>query len=202
MNAAKHENELWPLKLRITKIKDAYFKDRKMITPRILTAYVTFRSMEGRERAMEAFNPPFWSRFFVEYLCCMPNIFAKKKLLDSGFYEIEDPGDPSNIVWENLGLSFFFKAFRFISAFIFACVFFTGCFYMIWWLANFEKEYKNYLKRECDTNVDSVYTQYEAYYDFKVLAEHERLGLMHCYCRQQFNLYGESGTEVEFSDGE
>lgn len=49
--------------------------------PTIKNAYVTFRSMEGKQRAMQAYETGTAARLFAEYVCCMKSVFQKKKLL-------------------------------------------------------------------------------------------------------------------------
>ena len=49
--------------------------------PTIKNAYVTFRSMEGKQRAMQAYETGAAARLFAEYVCCMKSVFQKKKLL-------------------------------------------------------------------------------------------------------------------------
>jgi len=151
-----HEREMWILYTKVTKLKDAYYDDRAALTPGIKNAYVTFRSMEGKARVLQAYSPNVVSRLFTEIVCCMPNVFKKKKLLQKGFYDVVEPGDPENIIWENLGITFFWKFFRYTAAFIVSLIFFVGSFYAIWWIANFEKSMRNYLKRECGSVDSSV----------------------------------------------
>jgi hypothetical protein len=45
------------------------------VTPQIKNAYVTFRSMEGKQRVMQAYETGTAARLFAEYICCMKSVF-------------------------------------------------------------------------------------------------------------------------------
>lgn len=47
-NASHYERQSWKLYERITDHKDNYYKDKIHVTPTVVNAYVTFRSMEGK----------------------------------------------------------------------------------------------------------------------------------------------------------
>jgi len=72
---------MWKLYTLVTQYKDAYYEDKAKLTPFIKNAYVTFRSMEGKQRILQAYSPSVFSRIFAELICCMPNVFKKKKLI-------------------------------------------------------------------------------------------------------------------------
>lgn len=95
------------------------------VNPQIKNAYVTFRSMEGKQRAMQAYETGTAARLFAEYICCMKSVFQKKKLLKKGYYSIRDTVEPETIIWENLGVPASSKFFRWVGALSLAAVLFA-----------------------------------------------------------------------------
>ena len=81
MRSPIYEREMWRLYTRVTEHKNRYYIDRMNTVPIIKNAYVTFRSMEGKERAMQAYETGRVIRWIAEYVCCMGSLFKKKKLL-------------------------------------------------------------------------------------------------------------------------
>ena len=80
-NVKKYEKDLWKLHIRITELKDAYYAEKEDTVPEIKNAHITFRSMEGRSRAMQAYETSNVVRISVEKICCLKSVFAKKKFL-------------------------------------------------------------------------------------------------------------------------
>jgi hypothetical protein len=66
INSKKYEKELWQLHIKVTELKDAYYIDKLTSKPGIKNAYVTFRSVEGRERAIQAYETTQCTRIFAE----------------------------------------------------------------------------------------------------------------------------------------
>ena len=81
-----YEKEMWVRYTKVTRLKDEYYEEKAKLTPHIKNAYVTFRSQEGKARAKQAYAPSIFVRLFAEVICCMPNVFHKRKLLQTGFY--------------------------------------------------------------------------------------------------------------------
>lgn len=52
LGSRKYEKEIWILYQRVTDHKDAYYFDKMNSEPLVKNAYVTFRSMEGKHRAL------------------------------------------------------------------------------------------------------------------------------------------------------
>jgi hypothetical protein len=71
--------------------------------PKVRNAYVTFRSMEGKHRALISWETPNVVRIFAEYICCMKSVFKKKKLIGKGYPNVKETAAPECIIWENLG---------------------------------------------------------------------------------------------------
>jgi len=80
-NMKKYEKNLWKLHIHITELKDAYYSEKEDTIPKIKNAHITFRSMEGRRRATQAYETSDVARILVERICCLESLFAKKKFL-------------------------------------------------------------------------------------------------------------------------
>jgi hypothetical protein len=55
-NVMRYERQIWSLYEVVSKHKDAYYKEKAVATPEIKNLYVTFRSMEGKQRAKTAYQ--------------------------------------------------------------------------------------------------------------------------------------------------
>lgn len=135
--------------------------------------------MEGKQRALQAYQTSTVVRLLAENLCCMGSLFTKRKLLQKGYLNLEDTVDPSSIIWENLGTSGFENGLRWAFALVLAAFIFCMSFAGLWWAASVEKMRAQFVKSDC--NVLPFYSQHEAYTDFR--ENNQRLGLMHCYCQ-------------------
>ena len=80
-NQSEYEKQIWKHYNAVTSHKDAYFKDKMGMQPTVANCYITFRSMEGKQRALVAYDTKDVKRIFAEYVCCMSSIFRRKKLL-------------------------------------------------------------------------------------------------------------------------
>ena len=87
----------------MTTKKELYIKARHSSVGGVRNAYITFKSLEGKEKAISAFNINRAQRLAAERLCGLGAMFSNKKLLHTGFPAITDTVDPENIAWENLG---------------------------------------------------------------------------------------------------
>ena len=48
----RDEKEMWKQYNKVTEHKEAYYREKERASPQIVNAYITFRSMEGKERAL------------------------------------------------------------------------------------------------------------------------------------------------------
>ena len=80
-NMKKYEKDLWKLHIHITELKDAYYAEKEDTTPKIKNVHITFRSMEGRRRVMQAYETSNVVRILVGKVCALESLFAKKKFL-------------------------------------------------------------------------------------------------------------------------
>jgi hypothetical protein len=72
--------------------------------------------MEGKQRAVKAFDISTFLRTCLSFCCCLDKFFKKKMLIQKGMPTVSEAVDPKIIVWENLGISFARKcAFRTIT---------------------------------------------------------------------------------------
>jgi hypothetical protein len=79
-NVHRYETEMWRHYTNITNFNTQYLKEKGSIVPEIKNVYVTFRSMEGRERALKAFDLSYVERKCT--FCCWRH-HKPKKLLGS-----------------------------------------------------------------------------------------------------------------------
>jgi len=148
-NQSKYEKQIWQHYNAVTSHKDAYFKDKMGMQPTVANCYITFRSMEGKQRALVAYDTKDVKRIFAEYICCMSSIFKRKKLLQKGYYNVGDTVDPECIIWENLGTSTCSKVLRWVGAGTVCLLLCAISFYGVLQVSNHEKDYVKYMKSDC-----------------------------------------------------
>lgn len=74
-------------------------------TPQAEVAFVLFRSMEGVERALKAFNTPWYTRLLYFFCrCCFSEEF-KAKILHGRFLRARRTIEPELINWHNFGVT-------------------------------------------------------------------------------------------------
>lgn len=93
-NRTVYEEKMWTHYSHVTKKKEAYLEAKKSSNSAIADAYVTFKSLDGKAKAIEAFDFNWLQRVTAEKLCCLGSIFSNKKILHSGFPIIRDTVDP------------------------------------------------------------------------------------------------------------
>jgi len=104
-NTREYEAQVWKHYTRVTELNDDYYEEKKRADPTIMSAFVTFRSMEGKERVLRAYDINMIQRFFMTYMCCLGQFLRKKNLIQTGFMEFKETVDPQIIIWENLGVT-------------------------------------------------------------------------------------------------
>lgn len=173
-----YEKQIWTLYQKVTDHKDAYYFEKLHSVPQVKNAYVTFRSMEGKHRAMQAWETTNFLRIFVEYLCCMKSVFKKKKLLGKGYPRVRETANPECVIWENLGQKKSASFLVRLAVLLIAAAFFAGAFCFMWFFARYEKMRVNYVKSEC---FEGDYGESEALEDFRLPTDQQK-GTMHCFC--------------------
>jgi hypothetical protein len=150
LGIAIYEKEEWVLYSRITELKDKYYNEKIHVSPELNNVYITFRSMEGKQRALQAYNISPFRRLFSEICCGMRLMLRKKKLLMQGFYRIKEAEVPENIIWENLGVKWQSKFVRFLAGLVplLLCIVFSLVVLSIFVI--FEKQKNEYIIGECN----------------------------------------------------
>jgi hypothetical protein len=75
------------------------------LKPEIVNAYITFRSMESKVRAIQGYDLNCFQRMIATKLCGFDQFFKKKRLVQQGDMNVKDVVDPQTVIWENVGVS-------------------------------------------------------------------------------------------------
>ena len=105
-------------------------------------AMVTFRSMEGSQRALTEFKFYLLTKcFYTVCKCCTPKSI-KKKLFRGKWLRVRPAVDPELLLWENFGLTSMRRCLRTTLYLIYMIILLLCSFYMIMNLEHFcsEKE--------------------------------------------------------------
>lgn len=192
-----YEAQQWIHYTKVTKLNDAYYEAKNSIAPKIKSAYVTFRSMESKKRAIRGFEISWFQSMFAQYFCCLTKYFKKGKLLGSGQLTLVEPEDPNIILWENMEVGIRQKTYNriySISVMLLSLTFsYLGQFY--WQII--AKSLKDLERSECSG--ENFFEQDDAWVDH-LLPMTYKLGKMNCYCQQMFETYGEPGYKIIFAD--
>lgn len=195
-----YEAEIWRHYAQITYQNDLYYEEKQTLDPVVMNAYVTFRSMEGKKRAISAYNIGIVSRVIISYCCCLDSFFKKKKLIQKGYLTVNETVDPQIIAWENLGHSFGRKCmYRMISSALILMALAVGFGGQVYF-ANLEKDYDAIIRSDCSG--ETTYDLDQAWLDIKETNPKKRLGIMNCYCTQMYDIYAEAALKTVFPDGE
>lgn len=162
--------------------------------------YITFRSMEGKKRALQAYNVNTFKRVFSEVFCGMAPMLKKKKLLMHGWYKTEDAESPDSIIWENIGVPFISKTSRGLKALLISVFLFMLSLTGVYFMGRAEKQRINYVKKDC-SDPDTPTDIFAAQLDFELPWDQQN-GLLNCYCLDIYQKYGWASLKVLFPDGE
>ena len=159
-----YEAEQWKHYTKVTMLNDAFYEEKEKIDPEILNCYVTFRSMEGKERALQGYDISTTKKYFVTYFCCLDQFFKKKRLVQEGNMVINETVDPQIIMWENIGISMYtqIKNQLFVMNAVFWSLFFSYCGQYYW--QYIAKSLKAFKKSEC--GAEELFTNDEVYLDY------------------------------------
>lgn len=117
-------------------------KEQETDISQAICAFVTFRSFEGRERALKEFNVPWyirWTYFFSQF--CL-NEKYKEKRLQGRFLYVKDTLEPELLNWHNFGRRGFSFVFRNIVYYAAILLFLLFSFYICKSVNNESIEYK------------------------------------------------------------
>lgn len=198
LHSKVHEKEMWQEYNKVTEHKEAYYREKEHGKPEIVNAYITFRSMEGKARAIQAYNVSFLPRVFVELFCCMSGFFKKRKILQKHMPYVQNAIDPICILWENMNISFC-RTFMFLMLeLLIAMVLLFITFAAMAYLATFEKVRKDYVKSDCVALPELTAAQ--ALKDHLKKNKDRVEGLMNCFCQQRYDKVGDLVVNQAFSD--
>lgn len=105
--------------------------------------------MEGKQRAIQAYNISLLPRIFVEIFCQLSSFFKKRKILRRHYPYVETAKDPKSIIWENFRGTKLRNFGIFILQFISACILLFVTFVGMAYLARFEKFRLDYSTGDC-----------------------------------------------------
>lgn len=132
---------------KIDDLKAKYFENMEQIgrDNQAVSAFITFRSMEGVERAIHGFKSNWLQRkWFTLFYCCTSQK-RKTKLFKNKWLHVEQAVEPELLIWENFGVSYFSRFFRIILYLIFVLFMLLVCFYTIAFLEAAQNEAQNEL---------------------------------------------------------
>lgn len=101
-----YEKTTWDLYTDVTRQKKEYYKIRQENwDPIILNAYVTFRDIQARNKAVELFSRNPVRKFLAKTSKCLSKIYPDDYKISEhkACLSAQAAVDPETIVWENLG---------------------------------------------------------------------------------------------------
>ncbi|CDW73927.1 UNKNOWN [Stylonychia lemnae] len=188
------KNTVIDIKLRL--IKDLKLNEQDK-TNKIVNAYVVFRSMEGRQRALQAYEDGYLTRLFGKYLCCKYWDYKQKKFLDK-WIKVKPAKSPDIILWQNLKVGNCQRFGRIMIITFVTLILMIITFLILIIAKKFENQAEEYSPQiDCP---DTEVSQQDAYLDQQKDAVN-RIGLMHCYCLNQFYKINIGVKDIQFQDG-
>jgi hypothetical protein len=121
---------------QIDVLKSRYFSNVGLmgLDNQAVCAFVLFRSMEGVERAVSAFDS--WSItkvFFSIFTCCISEK-RKSKLFKNNWLTVKHSVEPELLIWENFGVTVWSRMIRMLLYIVFVLMMLVVCFYIILFL--------------------------------------------------------------------
>jgi len=161
-----------------------------------VTAFITFETQEGYERACNIKAKRNW-------LC---RLNYEQEFLDAPLYFREAP-EPTNIIWENRQVTFFQQIIRTIIVIAIILVLFVGCLFVFYYLK--KTTVTNYQRYPPSTNCNSINSLFNnqlstayienAYEDLQLIQQQNHgIGIYQCFCnkvRDDFGYIGAKGKE-------
>jgi len=193
----KYKHRIANLKKKIDKEEVKLEKHEQKAQTEVVNAYVTFRSMEGKERALYAFRYTACKRCCL--MCCFRAEKVRKKLFYGRWLRVKQAISPDLINWQNLSVGTFGKYTRLILIYLVAIFLIILSFSCIIYAKSVERDAMEY-SPQIDCPKQDV-TMEDAFLD-QQKDQDKRIGLIHCYCLSEFLKSGLSVRNIEFSDGE
>ena len=133
----------------MTEHKEAYYNERESAKFEVVNAYITFRSIEARDRAVQAFSISTVPRILVEVFCCMSKIFKKRKIKRKFYPCLQAAQEPQCIIWENLNVSIFRHLGLIFAELVIMAVLLFITFIPMAYIAMVEKKRIDFVKSDC-----------------------------------------------------
>lgn len=161
-NSHVYEHRIWKMHNDVTYHKNEYYRQKNSASTDIINAYVSFRSMEGKQRILYSYQLKSWRRVLAQCFCGMKSVFRRKMLLEKGYYDLEDAAESDDIIWEHHGIQLVqtLKKYAAVTVICVATLLFTAMVFML--VADQEKARFNYVKNDCSLE---SYNQEQAYID-------------------------------------
>lgn len=197
----KREIEVVDCKTRLKSLRKRIFGQELNDDEEIVTAFVVFRSMEGKKRVELAFmelNPVDRCLFNCKgKLCCDTKSTADDLAVLDRIPRVYQAQDPSLILWQNLGVSVKSKCLRKLTTLVISLAILMLVASINLYSANADEKIQSiYPQVDCDDSL--TISQEAALKDFE--KGDQQLGLMYCFCKQE--LYTSKKVTTLFSDGE
>lgn len=160
----------------------------------VVVAIVTFRTMEGEQRAFKSFDFSRVTRLLADLFSLCFEVPQRRKKFKGRWLKVTHAVEPDLIIWQNFGVTRLSRCFR-LLAFIFYVLFMLCCcFLSIVFLENFLRRSDRMVPdMECEPYVDMS----------QALADWSNVGNLaatpngdyHCYCKQVMDSSGISGVK-------
>eukprot|EP00347_Sterkiella_histriomuscorum_P022647 403337690 len=176
----KHDKNLIKVLQKIDKLVVKYQNYDLENNNHVINAYVTFRSVQGKERIVQAFKAGKCRR------CCIANFcfskrYKKKKFLGK-WLQVKPAVAPDLIIWENLKVGKAGRCFRVMLISFITIVLIVDTFLIIMIGRSQQADIKKQIPQiDCP---DFDITKDQALKD-QLRDEGQRQGFMHCYCKSQ-----------------
>ena len=179
----KYEQKIKQLRAQIKEEAKTYRElSKEVLEGDVKCAYVTFRSMEGAARFINAYQMRPLSRLILKLRCCFcfdTNQY-NEKLFHGRWLFVSEAIDPALIMWENLGISQKARCCRILFKTIISAILVMMTTAFILYVKIYESNL-NASQVTCDDNVQ--FTRKEAYRDQLDQEDGVLSNIMACYCR-------------------
>ena len=119
----------------------SYNKYELSHTDKPVAAYVMLRSMEGRERLINAYKAGSTKRWCLINCCCQEKKFKRKYFFDE-WMTIKSAKSPDIINWENLHSTQTNRFFRILFTTLFSLVLIAGTFVLLLFAQKYQTEFQ------------------------------------------------------------
>lgn len=131
------------IEARIQKNVDKCKNNESSINDKAVVAYVMLRSMEGKERAINAYKVGSCRRWCLTNLCCQGGRF-KSKMFMGKWLRVKEAKAPDIIKWENLRSSRSERCFRALGTSLLSLLLIAGTFVLLLVAQYYQKEMQSY----------------------------------------------------------